>query len=562
MAERNQMSPQKLRLESKLLRARVKELEETVDAIRGGQVDALVIDGPSGDQIFTLQGAEHPYRVLVESINEGAATMDVGGTVLYANGRLAELLGVPLDKLIGTPMQDHLSPREWYKLSVLIEKGRENPASCEIASEDGDGRRRILRLSVSPFRGSSLGLICAVATDVTEVVEANEAQKKSEQELQALSGRLLRTQDDERRRISRDLHDVSGQTLVALTLTLSQLERTETLQSDASAQEFLAECRALSEQLGQEIRTLSYLLHPPLLDEVGLGSPVQWYIDGFVRRTGIQVDVDIPHDFMRLPPDTELALFRVVQESLTNVHRYSGSATAQVRLEVNNGEIRLEIKDQGKGMPEGFLKSGGTSALLGVGIQGMRERMRQLSGRLAIGPGPAGGVRVVATIPIPAQLHEALAATANSAETPPTNGTNEEQTNALKRILIVDDHEMIRQGVRGILQRVKGWTICGEAVDGNEAIEKALTLRPDLVILDINMPVKDGLAALRQIRKLRPQTKVLMFTVNDSDHALREIKAAGADGYLCKSNASRDLIQAVKTIFELSLSSLSSVAQA
>jgi len=540
------------------LRERVRELEETLQAIRRGQVDALVINGPSGDQVFTLQGAEHPYRVLVESINEGAATLDSNGIILYANGRLAEVLSVPLDKLIGARLEDHVSPFDRHKLSVLSEQGRRQPATGEITLADGGGRRRTLRFSLSPFPESELGLLCAVVTEVTELVEANEGQKRSARELQALSGRLLQLQDDERRRIARDLHDVSGQKLAALILNLSQLGRTGTLKSDAPAQTVLAECRQLSEQVGEEIRTLSYVLHPPLLDEAGLASAVRWYASGFGQRTGVHVDVEITPYLMRLPPDTEIALFRVVQEALTNVRRYSGSPTAQVRLQVQDDRIQVEVEDQGKGMPADILRSSGPSALLGVGIQGMRERMRQLSGQLQITSGTAGGAKVVATVPVAAG-HEAPAEAGGATGMAPSPEDGKESSLS-KRILIADDHEMIREGIRQVLQSEKDWIICGEAADGQEAIEKTLALNPDLVIVDINMPVLNGLAALRRIRQERPQTRILVFTVNNSDQMNREIIAAGADGYVCKSNASHDLIESIKTIFEAAPSSRTSSA--
>jgi len=545
---------------SNVLRDRVQELEETLQAIRGGQVDALVINGPSGDQVFTLQGAEHPYRVLVESINEGAATLDGKGIVLYANERLAELLNAPLDKLIGARLQDHISPSDWHKLNVLSEQGRRKPATGEITLGSRDGRQRTLRFSLSPFPESDLELICAVVTEVTELVEANEAQKKSERELQALSGRLLQLQDDERRRIARDLHDVSGQKLAALNLNLSQLGRMGTLKPDAAAQGVLAECRQLTEQVGEEIRTLSYVLHPPLLDEAGLASAIRWCADGFGQRTGIHVDVEIAPHLMRLSPEKEIALFRVVQESLTNIRRYSGSSTAQIRLQVRDDRIHLEIEDQGKGMPEEILRSRGPSALLGVGIQGMRERMRQLSGQLEIRSGAAGGAKIIATVPASVALRESDVAAAGTSETALARGAAE-NSSLLKRILIADDHEMLREGVRRVLQNEKEWVVCGEAADGQEAIDKTLALDPDLVILDVNMPILNGLAALRRIRQQRPRTKILVFTVNNSDHAAREIIAAGADGYLCKSNASENLIESIKTIFETEPSSRASSAQ-
>ena len=406
MPGRKRSNSRRLQSQIKLLRARVQELDETLQAIRGGQVDALVVGGPSGDQVFTLQGAEVPYRVLVESINEGVATLDHDGTVLYANSRFAELLRVPLEKIMGAPMQSHISPWESGKLQALVEQARQSPASDDITFRCLEGRRRTVHVSLSPFRDSGVEAIYAIFTDVTELTEANEAREKSEEALHVLSGRLLLLQDEERRRISRDLHDVTGQKLAVLSIDLSQLERLNISKSDPVYQQLLAECRGLSKEVAEEIRTLSYVLHPPLLDELGLASAVGWYVEGFARRTGIDVQVDVIPDLTRLPPDAELALFRVVQESLTNIHRYSGSATAQVRLSTQKGQIQLEIADQGIGISEKILRSG-MRAHLGVGIQGMRERMRQLSGRLVVSSSPNGGTKVIATLAPPAQIREA-----------------------------------------------------------------------------------------------------------------------------------------------------------
>jgi signal transduction histidine kinase len=293
-------------------------------------------------------------------------------------------------------------------LHALVERTRHGHASGEITLEYQEGPRRIVRHTLSPIRESGMETICAVATDVTALVEGDEARKRNEQELQALSGQLLLLQDEERRRISRDLHDVTGQKLAVLNINLSQLEKLETSKSAPAYQQLLSECRELSKQVGDEIRTLSYVLHPPLLDELGLASAVRWYVEGFARRSGIDVQVEVTPDLMRLHADAELALFRVVQESLTNIHRYSGSATAQVRLGTQDGQIQLEIVDQGKGMLEEILRAG-TQAHLGVGILGMRERMRQLSGRLEVTSTRNEGTKVVATIPASAQLPEAPA---------------------------------------------------------------------------------------------------------------------------------------------------------
>lgn len=534
------------------LRARVRELEETLAAIRGGAIDALVISGPNGDQVFTLQGAEHPYRVLVETINEGAATLDTSGTILYSNLRFAEILGVPLEKFIGTPVQSHVSSGERERLESLIEHARENTAKGEINLNDLEGRTRVVRFSLSPIKSSGLQTICVVATELTELMEANESLKSNEETLRQLSSRLLQVQDDERRHIARDLHDITGQNLAVQSIALSQILNSKTVQLDDATHQTLTECATLTRQVGEEIRTLSYLLHPPLLDELGLASAVKWYAQGFELRTGIAVEVDIASDFLRLPPESEVTLFRVVQESLTNVHRYSGSSKAYVSLRAANASVKVQVGDFGKGMPSDGLKSShGADAPLGVGIQGMKERMRQLSGRLEITSRRNEGTLVTATLPIakrekiaaePLSRPEALQSSRE------VEGAHTDSRTPRKRILVADDHEVLRRGVGIMLQAEGDLEICGEAVDGQDAIDKAAELHPDLVILDINMPVVNGLAAVRQILRHRPETKILVFTVHDSDQTIQEILATGAHGYLSKAKGGQDLVYVIREL--------------
>ncbi len=264
-----------------------------------------------------------------------------------------------------------------------------------------DGQRRLVRLSLSSVRDFGIRTICVIATDMTELSGANEALKASEDMLRNLSGRLLRLQDEERRRISRDLHDVTGQKLALLSMDLSGILKRKAIGKNEEINRLLLESIDLSNEVNKEIRTLSYVLHPPLLDELGLPSAVEWFTQGFENRTGIRVEVDIPASFARLAPDAEVALFRVVQESLANVHRYSGSATAYVRARSDGGEVRLEIGDFGKGMGNESRKAKPASvAPLGVGIQGMTERVRQLSGDLEITSRPGEGTLVTAILPI------------------------------------------------------------------------------------------------------------------------------------------------------------------
>ena len=227
-----------------------------------------------------------------------------------------------------------------------------------------------------------------INTDIT-------ARKRAEEAARSLSGRILTLQDDERRRIARGLHDSLGQYLTALKMNIDILQNSNdnkaTLASDCS--EILDKCLS-------ETRTISHLLHPPLLDEAGFGSAARWHVDGFSQRSGIKVNLNLPPKLGRMHRDVEVALFRAVQEGLTNVHRHSGCSAVDVSLSVNTKQLRLKIKDDGRGIPQKRLWSlieGAAEA--GVGLAGMRERVRELGGSLEIRSDRAG-TTVVISIPL------------------------------------------------------------------------------------------------------------------------------------------------------------------
>lgn len=214
--------------------------------------------------------------------------------------------------------------------------------------------------------------------------------------LRQLSARLLQAQDDERRRLARELHDSVGQLLAAISMNIDTVRSTPLNPVAAAA---AAENAQLVEQISSEIRTMSHLLHPPLLDEVGLASALRWYVEGFSTRSKIAVNLEIAGDFGRLPNDMEIAIFRMVQECLTNVHRHSHSETAAVRIAHEDGWVRVEIRDAGKGIPVEKQRAMSTSQQSGVGFRGMRERIKQLGGSLDF-ESDEGGTVVKASLPI------------------------------------------------------------------------------------------------------------------------------------------------------------------
>src|SRR5579863_433559 len=232
----------------------------------------------------------------------------------------------------------------------------------------------------------------------SELEERNSEVLEQAQTVQALSRDLMHVQDDERRRIARELHDSAGQTLTVLSISLAKLAQL-TSSSEAEIGATIAEVQTAVQQLTQEIRTASYLLHPPLLDETGVAAALKWYVDGVGERSGLNISLSLPENFGRFSRDVELVIFRVVQECLTNIHRHSGSKSAAISISSSGGGISVEVKDCGKGMSVEKLSAIQSNAS-GVGIRGMRERVRQLGGQLSI-QSDGSGTTVSVSLPTP-----------------------------------------------------------------------------------------------------------------------------------------------------------------
>jgi signal transduction histidine kinase/CheY-like chemotaxis protein len=486
---------------------------------------------------------------LFDDFEVGVANVMASGDIIYANAKFAEALGNPPHRgLCGSNLRAFIAAGSWESMDAALKEAGNQPVTGEIKVEAVSGRSQTIRLSLSPAGIKEKGGIRIVAQEVTELVETNIALRENETSLRTLSARILQLQDQERRKIARDLHDTTGQELAVLVMSLKHLGDSLD-RPDIDVRKALVDAAELARKVNEEIRTLSYLLHPPLLDEFGLVSALKWYVEGFAQRTGIEVKLEIHDNLRRFPAEKETALFRVVQESLTNVMRHSGSRRAKIVVCVSVDEVELTVQDEGKGIPSAALDRLSTGGkMLGVGIPGLRERLRQFGGKLEIFSAPSG-TRLVATVPIAEAGADEIFAFVDAAakrtgavaaQSPPRRGR--------KRILIVDDHELMRRGIRGLLENQTDLEICGEAKNGSEAVQKNRELNPDLIILDLTMPGSGGLSAANHIRHSGSEAHILVFTTHSFPGIERMIRSAGCKGIVLKADAGRDLLRGVRTV--------------
>lgn len=343
------------------------------------------------------QEAQARLAAIVESSEDAIVSKDLDGVIINWNKAAERVFGYSAEEAIGQHITlivpaDRLD--EEAEILASLRRG-ERIDHFETIRKRKDGTLLDISVTISPVKDAHGRVIGAskVARDITEHKRLALLLQEAE-----LSGRLLQLQDQERRRIARELHDGAGQLLAALSMDIAAISAEESRLSPAAARN-LEDTRSLIAQAVAEIRTISHLLHPPLLDEVGLQSALIEYVNGFGERSNIRVSLDLPSDLERFSGDVELSIFRIVQECLTNVHRHSGSATARVELSHRQGEIQLQVSDQGHGINREIQDKLIAGKSSGVGLRGMRERIRQLGGRMQI-QSSVNGTSIVVVLPL------------------------------------------------------------------------------------------------------------------------------------------------------------------
>ncbi len=373
--------------------ARLSEAEETLRAIRSGEVDAIVVNRQGEEKVFTLQGADHTYRAFVERMNEGAAVLSSDHTVLHCNGRFARFLGARLQSVIGSSMLDLVWSDDHPKLMALLRRAAQRNCRGEIRLQSRKGIPLPVQLSLNPLRLGSTQAVCLIASDLSETKRAEQELRASTEQLRNLTAHLQSVREEERTKISREVHDELGQSLTAVKMDLAWLAG-RLPRSNGPMLKRIGSTRQLADSMIQSIRRISTELRPAVLD-LGLAAAVEWQVQDFQARSGIQCKVRLLTREV-LASNASTAMFRIFQETLTNVARHAKATRAEVVLQKQRDRLVLLIRDNGRGFDEE-----NPSVSKSLGLLGMRERAAILGGQVNISSTPGKGTTVTAWIPLP-----------------------------------------------------------------------------------------------------------------------------------------------------------------
>lgn len=615
--------------EVECLRLRLEEAEQTLQAIQNGDVDALVVKGPEGEQVFSLTNAERLYRVIVETMNEAAVTVSEQGTVLFSNRRFCELVKIPLETVVGRAFSSFVSLQQLAQADELIAAAEARPIT-RLTLLASDGTRVPTQICASPLESSEGPSVCLLASDLSEleasvqsvrmlrkqqeaveqartalsqsndelnrartgalnlmedavearqkaeehaealrlseerlrklaerlellVAERTDALTQSQQRLRSLACQLNLAEQRERKRIATELHDHLQQTLVLGKLKLGGGKRFAV--GLPVVEKIMKETDDVFSEALAYTRTLVAELSPPVLRDHGLAAGLKWLAE-YMKKHEQTVTVTVPDGKRPELPDDQVALlFQSVRELLINSSKHAETNEAAIIMEQRDGTLSITVRDHGKGFDPGTGVTPCGELSSKFGLFSIHERMRAMGGVLEIQSMPGQGTTATLTLPLLKSeqwttgsgenaIHASFPSSRFSPPTPHYPLTTD-QKNTHVRVLLVDDHAMVRQGLHSVLDAYEDVQVVGEAGDGATAVKLVEKLRPHAVVMDINMPKMNGIEATARIKTCWPETIVIGISVNTGDENCRSMTQAGAVTVLPKEAAVEQLYETI-----------------
>ncbi len=529
-----------------------------------------------------LRDSEARYRALVETAIDGIVAIDHRGTVLSCNAAAERMFGYERNELLGRPISTVMPvPFREEEETPIAGAGPVIGVWRELTAQRRGGRMFPVEIAVSRASVDGEGLFTAIIRDVTERHAAHENIRRlaedlehrvkertsdlvqSQERLRALAAELNLAEQRERKRLATELHDHLAQLLVLGQLKLAQAKRLTEVQPKCA--DLIAETAEVLDESLHYTRTLVADLSPAVLHDVGLRAALAWLAERMQRHELAVAVRWTGDDQVRLPEDQRVLLFQSVRELLMNVSKHAGSGRAEVSVERGDAELSIEVRDAGKGFDAAAAERSTTPVSSKFGLFSIRERMKAMGGRfdlqsasgkgttarliVPIGEPEAGGDRHEAHCEaVPTIAREAFRADTDGEQQRVCRSGTEEAfpltghaSPAQIRVLLVDDHVVVRQGLRSLLESYADVDVVGEAGDGLEAVAMSEALRPEVVLMDVNMPKMDGIEATTRIKSRWPSPIVIGLSMHSNEHYEQRMKKAGAAAYLSKESAGDSL---------------------
>ncbi len=488
----------------------------------------------------------------------GFLVLDRSGVVLSCNQHLADLLKAPRAEIIGNPLYPFVIPSHRDQLYLHLRRVfvRQLPAVNELMLENRQGEFFWMHLRSFGDNGYMGQWECrSIMTDITELkgtqdrlTERTKEVERLNRRLRALAMEMSRVEQQERRRLAEILHDHLQQILVSAMMQLSHgrnIDRSEKLHPLMDRViDYLKEAVEIS-------RSLSVDLCPPVLNEAGLAPGLEWLADQMEKRNGFRVTVKAHSPVEPIPEEIRILIYQSVRELLLNVVKHSGVDAAAINLYRHGADhVRITVTDQGSGFDPKILETS-AGERDSFGLFSIQERMKHLGGTLEIESKNGSGCRTTLTIPLEEEYvpEEDNLGDPMTQEAPlPAKESPAEQPRETIRILIVDDHKVLREGLVSMIEMTEGLEAAGEAADGQAAIDQAEALKPDVILMDVNLPKISGIEATRTIRERHPEIKVIGLSMHNEDGVAAVMKEAGAADYLTKDGSVETIINTIRRV--------------